>query len=215
MCCARSDTKAGRRARCGSGVLICALALAGAVACASPPSNLDDACEIYREEGGWYDDSVDATERWGVPESVQLAIIHQESRFRARARPPRKRWLGFIPGPRLSSAYGYGQVIDETWDAYKRSRGRRWASRSDFGDVVDFIGWYAARIRKRTGIAPDDTYRLYLAYHEGPGGYARGTHREKPVLDRVAKKVYLRAKRYGAQIEGCREELESPWWWPF
>ena len=86
-----------------------------ASACASgPPRNPDDLCDIFSEKRGWYAAAQQASERWGVPEAVQLAFVHQESRFDADARPPRRRLFGIIPTTRLSSAYGYGQVNPRT-----------------------------------------------------------------------------------------------------
>jgi hypothetical protein len=180
--------------------------------CASPPSEPDDACAIFREKRRWYDAAVRSRERWGVPESVQLAIIYQESSFRAHARPPRRRILWIFPGPRPSSAYGYGQVVNETWEIYKRDAGRPGAERDDFDDAADFIGWYAARSQLRTGVRRDDAYGLYLVYHEGPGGYLRRTHQAKRWLIGTAKQVSLRATRYERQLSGCRESLNRPWW---
>ena len=46
--------------------------------------------------------------------SLQLSFIKQESSFQRTARPPRKKVLGFIPGLRASSAYGYSQALDGT-----------------------------------------------------------------------------------------------------
>jgi len=183
----------------------------------SPPDDPDDLCSIFREKRGWYRAARSTAERWGVPEPVQLAVLFRESSFRARARPPRRRLLGFLPGPRPSSAYGYGQVVDATWDAYRRASGRHAAARDDFGDVVDFLGWYGHRIHRRTGVSTADAYAFYLAYHEGPGGFARGTHRGKAWLLRAARQVEGRARRYAVQYAGCREALEREqrWWWPF
>ncbi|MEE9279569.1 MAG: transglycosylase SLT domain-containing protein [Myxococcota bacterium] len=186
-------------------------------ACATrPPSAADDLCEIFDERRDWHRAARRSRERWGVPEAVQLAIIHQESGFRADARPRRRRLLWVLPGPRPSSAYGYGQVIDPTWDLYRRATGRRGADRDDFGDVTDFIGWYAGQIRDRTGVAPGNAYSLYLAYHEGPLGFARQTHSKKPWLLRAARRVAGRASRYARQYAACRDRLErGRWWWPF
>ena len=118
-----------------------------------------------------------------------------------------------LPGPRPTSAFGYGQVLDGTWRDYQRSTQRPGADRDDFGDVTDFIGWYADGVRRRTGIAKDDAYRLYLAYHEGPEGYARGTHNKKAWLLRVARRVETRAATYQRQYDGCRDDLAK--WWIF
>ena len=104
------------------------------------PRNGDDLCEIFYEEGEWYRGARRSFERWGVHESVQLAFVHQESRFRADARPDWRRVLGVFPVGRLSSAYGYGQVKDGTWSDYIRATGHRGAERDDFADVADFIG---------------------------------------------------------------------------
>ena len=53
-------------------------------------------------------------------------------------------------------------------------------------DALDFIGWYNHRTRRQLGIPLTDAQRLYLAYHEGQGGYRRGTWRDKPKVQRAA-----------------------------
>lgn len=187
------------------------LLLAG---CASrPPTNIDNVCRIFDDKKGWYEDAKTAQKSWGTPIPVLMAIVHQESGFRARAKPPRKRILGFIPGPRPSDSYGYSQALQSTWQAYKRSAGRYGADRDDFGDAMDFVGWYNHQSYRRNGIARDDAYRLYLAYHEGQGGYERGSYRSKPWLQAVARKVSDRALRYKAQLAGCQERLEERRGW--
>jgi len=180
-------------------------------ACATrPPRNPDNLCEIFSEKSKWYQGARRSFERWGVPESVQLAVIHQESRFRADARPDWRWVLWVFPVGRPSSAYGYGQVKDGTWADYIRATGRRGAERDDFVDVVDFIGWYGDLIHQRTAVEKDDAYRLYLAYHEGPGGFALGSHQGKPWLLEVARKVEARTRLYQGQYLGCRDRLAEP-----
>lgn len=178
----------------------------------SPPSNIDNVCAIFKEKDGWYGDAVDARDEWGSPIGVMMAIMHQESRFRATAKPPRKKILGFIPGPRPSDSYGYSQALKSTWASYERSAGRYGADRDDFGDAIDFIGWYNDQSKRRSGIARNDAYRLYLAYHEGHGGYNRGTYRGKQWLINVARKVNSRAARYQQQLAGCEDELDEGGW---
>ena len=181
-----------------------------------PPRSPDDLCKIFTERRSWYRSARSSYYRWGVPVSLQLAVIHQESSFRANAKPPRSRFLWIFPGPRASSAVGYGQALEPTWREYKRSTGNSGATRDDFGDVTDFIGWYGHRAADSADVPKNDPYRFYLAYHEGPGGYRRGTWKSKPWLQQVARKVSARARRYHAQYLGCREELASHrWWWPF
>jgi hypothetical protein len=180
------------------------------------PKNISDSCEIFREKNSWYADARDSYEKWGVPVHVQLAIIYQESRFTDDAKPPRRKLLWVIPWLRPSSAYGYGQVKDGTWDWYRASTGNRWADRDEFEDVVDFIGWYGALSHRTLGISKWDAYNQYLAYHEGHGGFKRKTYTEKPWLMRVARKVDARAKAYHRQLAGCEDSLDRGWsLWPF
>ena len=47
-----------------------------------------------------------------------------------------------------------------------------------------------------------------MSYHEGPAGYARGSHTHKPWLHKVATGVQLRSQRYAQQYAGCRESLK-------
>jgi len=183
-------------------------------ACATrPPEDIDNLCAIFEDKRGWFDDARKAEKRWGTPIPVAMAILHQESRFVAKARPPRKRILGFLPGPRPSDSYGYSQALKSTWAAYERSAGRYGADRDDFGDAIDFVGWYNHQSRRRNGIASGDAYRLYLAYHEGHGGYARGSYRDKDWLRQVARKVDARSTRYAGQLQRCRADLEEERGW--
>jgi hypothetical protein len=178
----------------------------------SPPKDPSNICAIFEEKGGWYDDAADSRDEWGSPIPVMMAIMHQESRFQAKAKPPRKKIFGFIPGPRPSDAYGYSQALGSTWDGYKRSAGRYGADRDDFGDAIDFIGWYNFQSYKRSGISRSDPYRLYLAYHEGQGGYNRGSYRSKQWLMDVARKVERRAGSYQTQLARCEESLKDDGW---
>lgn len=180
------------------------------LACASlPPRSLDDLCGIFAEKRDWYGAALRAEERWDAPLPVLMAVLHQESRFRARARPGWRTFLGVIPLGPASSAYGYGQVQTGTWADYRRRTGRPDARRDRFADVVDFVGWYADVIERQTGVAKDDAFRLYLAYHEGPTGYERRSFDAKPWLLGVAQKVKDRADLYGAQRAQCAAPASS------
>jgi hypothetical protein len=147
-----------------------------------------------------------------------LAIIHQESTFRSDARPPPRTWyLGFIPGPRPSSAYGYSQALDGTWGDYITATRNHNANRDDFSDAVDFVGWYVHQTARRNRVAKHDAYHQYLAYHEGHGGFARGSYRKKPWLMKRAREADQLAKRYRAQLARCETQLatSSSRWWAF
>ena len=178
----------------------------------SPPEQVGNVCDIFREKSGWYGDAKDARARWGVPISVSMAFMYQESRFVATAKPPRKKIFGVIPGPRPSDSYGYSQAKESTWDWYQRSTGNYGADRDDFGDAIDFIGWYNNLSNKELGISKQDAFRLYLAYHEGHGGYRKQSYRSKEWLIDVARKVDRQAQRYNSQLQGCAEELEPRGW---
>lgn len=192
-------------------LLIIILSISG---CATtPPTNQEDICKIFYEKDDWFDDVEDAESRWGVPIQIIMAFIHQESRFKQGAQPERTWYLGFIPGPRKSSAYGYSQAKDPVWNEYRNATGNGWASRDDFEDATDFIGWYINGTHKALKISKWDAKNQYLAYHEGRGGYRRGTWKSKKWLIQVAEKVNRRASRYGAQLKTCRDDLDS--WWPF
>ncbi|MBD3646888.1 MAG: hypothetical protein HUJ31_05410 [Pseudomonadales bacterium] len=189
--------------------LLPVLILAGCMS--TPPERPDNVCEIFYEKDDWYKDARRAERRWGTPIPVLMAFAHQESGFRSRARPPRKKILWIFPGPRPASAFGYSQATDEAWDEYKKSTGRWGADRHDFDDAMDFIGWYNHQSHRRNGIAKSDTYSLYLAYHEGQGGFARRTFSNKQWLKDVAHKVSRRANMYGEQLKTCEKDLRRGW----
>lgn len=182
----------------------------GLTSCATtPPSEPASVCSIFREQDGWYAAARSSQQRWGVPIAVQMAIIRHESGYVADAQPPRRWWLGVIPLSRPSTAYGYSQALDGTWERYRDSTGNDGAERDDFAAAVDFVGWYARQSQAELGIPPRDAYRHYLAYHEGQGGYARGSHRQKPWLLSYARHVQETADRYQRQLQDCRAELDQ------
>jgi len=183
------------------------------IACSNaPPKNINNSCEIFSEKDDWYDAAKESYERWGVPIHVQLAIIHQESSFKHDAETEMEYFLWIIPIGRKSTAFGYAQVKDATWDWYIKSTGNTGADRDDFDDAVDFIGWYGKQSYTMLKISKWDTYNQYLAYHEGHGGYKRKSYNKKQWLTNIARKVESNAKRYSAQLKTCEEELNSGWW---
>ena len=169
----------------------------------SAPRNLDNACSIVDQRPA-YLKAMNRTEaRWGIPVSVQMATIFQESKFIGNARTPYRYSLGVIPMGRQSSAYGYSQALDATWDEYRRDTGRRGARRDDINDASDFIGWYMAESSEELGISQGDASKQYLAYHEGRTGFARGSYRSKAWLRRIAQEVEVRSDLYGRQLQSC------------
>lgn len=184
-------------------VLLTMLGSCGGSGYGTAPRNLDNACAILRERPEYARAFAASERRWGVPAHVQMAAIYHESRFISDARTPYRYTLGVIPMGRQSSAYGYSQALDATWDEYRAETGRRGAKRTDIHDAADFIGWYMAKSNERLGIARDDTRNQYLAYHEGRSGYARASHEGKPWLLRVADNADQRGQIYAVQLVQC------------
>ena len=173
------------------------------------PKNTGDICGIFQGETDWYESAVDANKKWGTPVWVLMAIMNQESSFKRNARPAREKFLWVIPLPRRSSAYGYSQAQDPAWSDYVRATGNRSADRDDFEDAIDFIGWYTHESQQQLGISKWDAYNQYLAYHEGRGGYRRGTWKNKDWLIGVANKVRDQSARYNQQLQGCKKDLDA------
>jgi len=182
------------------------------------PNDPDNICTIFFENSYWYQSAEKAYAKWRIPIPVLMAIMHQESRYQADARPPRTTCLFIFPGPRPSSAYGYSQALDGTWKKYKQETGNWGADRDDFGDAIDFIGWYCLQSHKKCKIAVNDAYHMYLAYHEGQGGFSRKTYRTKKYLKKIARRVQQKAKRYSSQLRSCEKKLKERGrccLWPF
>lgn len=168
------------------------------------PRNLDDACAILEQRPAYWKAMKRTERKWGVPVSVQMAAIYQESKFVGNARTPHRFALGVIPMGRQSSAYGYSQALDGTWEEYQQEEGGRRAKRDRIEDATDFMGWYMHGSSERLGISKSDAEGQYLAYHEGRTGYASQSYLGKPWLVEVAAAVGARAVMYESQLAYCR-----------
>lgn len=173
------------------------------------PRSINNVCSIFEENPRWYRTAKKSIIKRGGNLHVPMAIIYQESSFKAKARPPKSKIFGFIPGKRASNAYGYAQALKGTWGEYKTDSGNRGADRDDFADAFDFVLWYMDKSHKRNGVSKWDAYSHYLNYHEGQGGFARGTYKTKPWLIKTAKSVDARANRYAAQLLKCAAGLDK------
>ena len=177
----------------------------------SQPSDIDNICSMFDEKRNWYNSAQSAEKRWGIPIAVNMAVIYQESSFKARAKPERSKILWVLPGRRPSSAYGYAQALDSTWDDYKIISGNKRASRRNFNDAIDFVSWYNSNSRRINKIAPFDAKNFYLAYHEGNAGFARQSYSDKNWLINAADRVQLNAERFNSQLKSCESELNKGW----
>jgi len=194
-----------------SRAIIALILLTLVAACGRPggsgraPNDLDNACSIVNQRSG-YLAAFKATERkFGVPVAVQMATIYQESKFISDARTPFRYTLGVIPTGRQSSAFGYAQALDGTWEEYQRLENKRRARRDNIRDATEFMGWYMVQSNRELGIPLTDATNQYLAYHEGRTGYRRGTYRSKAWLMRVAREVGDRSVMYHNQLKRCRK----------
>ena len=170
----------------------------------SKKTNIADICSIFRTMPHWYASAKQAEKRWNVPLHVSMAIIRQESAFKHDARPLRLVSGSYRPA---SSAFGFSQALDGTWKEYKLRTGSSTASRQSFADSIDFVGWYLNQSYARLNIPKWKTYEHYLAYHEGIGGFERGTYKRKAWLKKVAQKVSKNGIRYSKQLKNCESEI--------
>ena len=173
-----------------------------------PPENPDNICLIFQEKRSWYKAAIRSEKRWKIPPYVLISFVHQESSFKSDARPEREKILGVIPWFRPSTAVGYSQALTKTWDDYKDETGNTRANRKNFSDSADFIGWYASKGYYQ-GFEKTDARSLYLAYHEGYGGFEKKSYRKKQWLIKVADRVQARSTKYQKQYWGCAKELRK------
>jgi hypothetical protein len=176
-------------------------------ACSSIPQNTSDSCRIFDERYLWYKHSKKVEQKWGTPIYIQLAIIKMESDFDWLAKPPRQKLFKVIPFKRPSSSFGYSQAVKGTWEQYKNETGNKLATRARFKDSVDFIGWYTNKTKSILKIPINDTFKQYIAYHEGWGNY-KYYKKNKKVIN-LAKKVEKQSQIYQRQLLKCKNLLNK------
>lgn len=175
---------------------------------ATPPQNPDNICLIFEEKKSWYKAVMRSEKRWKIPPYVLMSFVYQESSFQPDAKPERTKLLWVIPWKRKSTAVGYSQALNMTWEDYKEETGNTRANRKNFKDSADFIGWYASKGYYQ-GFDRLDARSLYLAYHEGYGGFKKKSYRKKPWLIKVADRVQTRSTKYQQQYWGCAKQLKK------
>ena len=177
------------------------------LSCSSIPQNTSDGCSIFSERYFWYKYTKKTEKKWGTPINLQLAIIKMESDFDWLAKPQRQKIFKVIPYKRPSSSWGYSQAVKGTWKQYKKETNNKFARRTRFKDSVDFIGWYTSKTKKILKISMEDSFRQYIAYHEGWGNYKNYKKNKKVIL--LAKKVEKQSKIYQKQLYNCRNKLNK------
>jgi hypothetical protein len=136
-----------------------------------------------------------AEEKWGAPAPLLLAFMRQESHFKPDTRPAS-----------TSGAYGYPQAVLGTWNHFRKETGQPQASRNDFADSMDFIGWYVSATHERTGAPYSDTVKHYLAYSRGPAAVGPASAAAR----RNAARVANYAQTYEAELEACPVSKPAP-----
>lgn len=180
-----------------------------------PPRNAHNICDIFAEKQHWHEAAQKVAKKRHVPIAVPMAMMFQESSFRQHARPPFRYFLGIIPIGRQSSAYGFSQALDQTWEDYKRATNQPQANRTHFSDALDFMAWFIVKTHRINKIAVVDAQHQYLNYHEGWGGYRRKSYRKKPWLITTSHLVKKRADTYAKQYQRCKNDLKRGFfdWW--
>ena len=177
------------------------------ISCSSVPKNTSDGCSIFSERYLWYKHAKNTEKKWGTPIYLQLAIIKMESDFDWLAKPKRNKIFKVIPYKRPSSSFGYSQAVKGTWKQYKKETNNPLATRTRFKDSVDFIGWYTNKTEKILKISKKDSFRQYIAYHEGWGNYKNYKKNAKVIS--LAKSVKKQSKKYKSQLLSCQGSLRT------
>ncbi|RCL00624.1 MAG: Lytic transglycosylase [Candidatus Tokpelaia sp. JSC188] len=175
--------------------------------CASTPTHTTNACAVFKQKNGllfnWHRSAKKAEQVYGIPMPIILATIYTESGFQQRARPPRRKLLGFIPWKRSSSAYGYPQAINSAWEEYRKQTGYTSARRTSFDHAAKFIAWYHHKSVARNNVSPNDAYALYLNYHMGHNAYAKNHGQGSMIAIQGAHRVQTMAEQYDMQLRNC------------
>ena len=173
------------------------------LSCSSVPKNTVNACAIFNEKYLWYKFAKATERKWGAPIELQMAIIRKESGYDWLARPERTKLFKVIPWKRKSSSLGYSQAIEDTWENYKKSTGKKYVTRVLFKDASDFVGWYVDQTYRKMKVSKTNYFKQYLYYYNG------WTKQLRPESIPYAKIVARTAKKYKKQIMRCQSKLNK------
>ncbi len=177
--------------------------------CSSVPKHPQNACKIFGENYLWYKSVKKSSKTYGAPAHIILAFVNKESGFNRWAKPKRQKIFKIVPYKRPSSSFGYSQAVKKTWELYKTETNNPLALRTRFKDSVMFIGWYMKKTNKINKIPLTDSYRQYLNYYLGWGGYAKKTYKTDTKAILFAKKVEKQSKIYKSQLRECQDSLNK------
>jgi hypothetical protein len=166
----------------------------------------DDICKVVSGHYGWKSSLRQVQQEYTISPGLVLSVIFHESSFKANARPPAKKVIGFIPW-QSATAFGYAQIKNETWEWYKSHNPGYFQSRTQFSDSTKFVGWYyqvfLARLKKEAYSKAVSDADFYISYHEGIGGFLHQNWQQKDWLVKKAKRVDQLAQHYNQQLKHC------------
>jgi hypothetical protein len=175
----------------------------------TPPRNVDDACAIFAEYGDWFADAKAASQRWGCRSRYCWRSSIRNRPFAPTPEPPRTWYLGFIPGPRPSSAYGYSQALDGTWDRYTAATGNVMAPIAT-SSPMPWISSAGTSTKPPCATASPNVAtpitNIWLIT-KARAALPRALTGKKPWLMERARKVSRQAARYGSQLARCESQL--------
>ena len=145
-----------------------------------------NACSVLNAHEGWDEALKNANEKYHVSAGAIMAIIDQESRFKANAHN----------GPYL----GYSQASPQTWSWFLRSSKIGAKPRTDFAASAMFVGWHFNAMHDKLGISLSNVKSQYLAYKLGVGGYMKGGSAS---ANAIASKISRRAAMFNEQLDDC------------
>jgi len=177
------------------------------------PDQVDAVCESPFTR--WYRaaDRLHPGSRFIFTTRDKEAWLQSVERWLHRREPPKESSIWFKHRMHHSGRVTFDrEVHSDLYDAHHESVMRYFADRDDFGDAIDFVGWYTDLSAKSVGISKWDPYNQYLAYHEGQAGWKRKSYSTKRWLKETARVVDYRAKEWGAQLARCEDELDDGWW---
>jgi hypothetical protein len=177
--------------------------------CSSVPKYPQNACKIFGQKYLWYKSIKKSSETYGAPIHIILAFVNKESGFNRWAKPKRNKLFKIIPYKRPSSSFGYSQAVNKTWELYKKETDNALALRTRFRDSVLFIGWYMKKTNEINKIPLNDSYRQYLNYYLGWGGYAKKVYKTDKKSIIFAKSVEKQSKIYRNQLRECQKGLNK------
>jgi len=177
--------------------------------CSSVPKYPQNACKIFGQKYLWYKSAKKSSETYGVPIHIILAFVNKESGFNRWAKPKRNKLFKIIPYKRPSSSFGYSQAVNKTWELYKKETGNSLALRTRFKDSVMFIGWYMKKTNEINKIPLNDSYRQYLNYYLGWGGYTKKVYKTDKKSIIFAKSVQKQSRIYKNQLKECQKVLNK------